>query len=95
MRKEVLKMYQINGNRPTSDDQFYNTTSNGGYSQFIQGKSGLSGLNVLCNCVGEVCGYFNKSYSEVTGYKSMKYPYLNCNAGYFIERVKKYYPDIK
>ena len=88
-------MYQINGNRPASGDPFYNTTGNGGYSQCIQGKPVVSGLNVLCNCVGAACGFFNKIYSEVTGYKGMKYPYLNCNAEYFIERAKKYYPDIK
>ena len=88
-------MYQINGNRPASGDKFYNTTSNGGYSHCIQGKPVVSGLNVLCNCVGGACGFFNKIYSEVTGYKGMKYPYLNCNAENFISRAKAYYPDIK
>lgn len=88
-------MYQINANRPSSGDQFFNTTTNDRYTQFIQGKPDASRINVLCNCVDEVCGYFNKICSEVTGYKGMKYPYLNCNAEYFIERVEKYYPDNK
>lgn len=88
-------MYHIDGNRPADGDKFYNTVGNGGYSQCIQGKPVIDGLNVLCNCVGAACGFFNKIYSDVTGYTGMKYPYLNCNAENFISRAKAYYPDIK
>ncbi len=84
-------MYQINVSRPASGDPFFNTTSNGGYSQCIQGSPVVSGLNVLCNCVGASCGLFNKIYSEITGYKGMKYPYFNCNAENFITRNNQYY----
>ena len=73
---------------PNKGNKFYNTTSNGGYSQCIQGKPVVSGLNVLCNCVGWACGRFNEIYSTETGYKGMKYPQLNCNAENFIERAK-------
>lgn len=88
-------MYLINGKRPENGDKFYNTVKNGGYSQCIQGKPVVKELNVLCNCVGAACGFFNKIYSEVTGFTGMKYPYLNCNAENFITRAKKYYPEIK
>jgi hypothetical protein len=71
----VLKIYQINGNRLTSNDHFYSTTGKGGYSQFIQGKPVVNRLNILCNCISEVCVYFNKICSEVTDYKGMKFPF--------------------
>lgn len=88
-------MYLVNGNKPASGDPFYNTISNGGYSQCIQGEPTIEGLDVLCNCVGGACGFFNKIYSEVTGYEGMKYPKLYCNAEYFIEQAKRLYPDIE
>lgn len=88
-------MYPINGDRPKNGDKFYNTVENGGYSKCIQGKPTIKDLDVLCNCVGAACGFFNKVYSDVTGYATMRYPYLNCNAEDFIKRAKKYYPDIK
>lgn len=73
---------------PNKGNPFYNTTGNGGYSWCIQGKPTVSGLTVLCNCVGWSCGRFNEVYSETTGYKGMKYPQLNCNAENFYERAK-------
>lgn len=74
---------------PAKNNKFYNTTSNGGYSQCIKGVPTVSGLNVLCNCVGWSCGRFNEIYSQETGYQGMKYPKLNCNAEDFITRAKK------
>lgn len=88
-------MYKINGAKPVNGDKFYNTTDVGGYSQCIKGKPTQKGLNVLDNCVGAACGFFNKIYSEVTGYKGMKYPKLYCNAEYFIAQCKKCYPEIE
>lgn len=73
---------------PKKGNKFYNTTSKGGYSHCIQGKPTQSGLNVLCNCVGWACGRFNEVYSELSGYKGMKYWQLNCNAEDFIRRGK-------
>ena len=82
-------MFAIQTKLPNKGNKFYNTTSNGGYSHCIQGKPVVSGLNVLCNCVGYACGRFNEVYSLETGYKGMKYWQLNCNAELFIERGKK------
>ena len=65
-----------------SNNKFYITTSEGGYSQCIQGKPTDANANVLANCVGYACGRFN----EIIG--TMKYPSLNCNAENFIERAK-------
>lgn len=73
---------------PSKGNKFYNTKSNGGYSQCIKGSPVISGLNVLCNCVGWACGRFNEIYSQLSGYKGMKYWQLNCNAENFIERGK-------
>lgn len=73
---------------PKKGNKFYNTTINNGYSKCIQGKPVVSGLNVLCNCVGWACGRFNEIYSQETGYKGMKYWQLNCNAEDFIKRGK-------
>ena len=73
---------------PKTGNKFYNTSNKGGYSQCIQGKPVVKGLNVLCNCVGWACGRFNEIYSQLTGYKGMKYWQLNCNAENFIERGK-------
>jgi len=67
-----------------SHNPFYNTKSNGGYSECIVGFPTDSTANVLANCVGYACGRFN----EIIG--NMVYPYLNCNAENFIERAKNY-----
>lgn len=79
----------IRSGKPEKNNPFYNTVSNGGYSRCIQGKPTIDGLNVLCNCVGFACGFFNEIIGE------MKYPYLNCNAENFIERAKKMYPELQ
>lgn len=68
-----------------SNNKFYITSDNGGYSKCIKGKPTDKNANVLSNCVGYACGRFN----EIIG--KMKYPYLNCNAENFIERAKSYY----
>ncbi|MBO7615077.1 MAG: CHAP domain-containing protein [Bacilli bacterium] len=81
-------MFKPQTSLPEKGNPFYNTTGNGGYSWCIQGKPVVDGLNVLCNCVGYCCARFNEVYSELTGYKGMKYPQLNCNAENFIERAK-------
>jgi len=73
---------------PKKGNKYYNTTSNKGYSHCIVGKPVVSGLNVLCNCVGWACGRFNEIYSQLSGYEGMKYWQLNCNAENFIERGK-------
>lgn len=78
----------ISDKKPQKGNPFYNTKSNGGYSQCIVGKPMVSELNVLCNCVGFACGFFNEIIGE------MKYPLFNCNAEKFIERAKKYYPEL-
>lgn len=81
-------MYKIQKTLPNKGNKFYNTTSNGGYSECIQGYPTVDGLNVLDNCVGWACGRFNEIYSIETGYKGMKYPKLHCNAENFIDRAK-------
>ena len=81
-------MFQIRNSIPGKGNKFYNTRSNGGWSLCVVGKPAISGLNVLCNCVGWACGRFNEIYSEETGYKGMKYNTLNCNAENFIKRGK-------
>jgi hypothetical protein len=80
--------FTIRTKLPNKGNKFYNTTSAGGYSHCIKGKPTQSGLNVLDNCVGWACGRFNEVYSELTGYKGMKYYQLNCNAEKFIKRGK-------
>lgn len=72
---------QIRNKKPEAGNKFYITTTKGGYSTCIQGKPTDKDCNVLANCVGYACGRFN----EIIG--SMKYPGLNCNAEYFIERA--------
>lgn len=81
-------MYKIQKTLPNKGDKYYNTTSNGGYSECIQGYPTVDGLNVLDNCVGWACGRFNEIYSIETGFEGMKYPKLHCNAEYFIDRAK-------
>ena len=81
-------MFPIQTKLPSKGNKFYNTTGAGGYSHCIVGKPTQSGLNVLCNCVGWACGRFNEVYSQLSGYKGMKYWQLNCNAEDFITRGK-------
>lgn len=66
--------------KPSAGNKFYNTISNGGYSQCVVGKP-TDVCNVLANCVGYACGRFNEIIGE------MKYAKLNCNAENFIERA--------
>lgn len=55
--------------KPESGNPYYNTKSNGGYSDAIQGKPTDAGCNVLANCVGYAYGRFN----EIVGAGSCKY----------------------
>lgn len=68
--------------RPTSGDKYYIRQATGGYSTCIQGKPTDSQCNVLANCVGFSCGFYNEEHEF--GYE--KY-HLNCNAENFIERA--------
>lgn len=54
---------------PESGNPYYNTKSNGGYSEAIKGKPTKDGLNVLANCVGYAYGRFN----EIVGAGKMMY----------------------
>lgn len=81
-------MYKIQKTLPNKGNKYYNTQSNSGYSECIQGYPTVEGLNVLCNCVGWACGRFNEIYSIETGYEGMKYPTLHCNAEYFVDRAR-------
>lgn len=55
--------------RPEAGNPYYNTRTNGGYSDAIQGKPRDAGCDVLSNCVGYAYGRFN----EIGGYGKMKY----------------------
>ncbi len=55
--------------RPEAGNPYYNTRTNGGYSDAIQGKPRDAGCDVLSNCVGYAYGRFN----EIGGYGRMKY----------------------
>lgn len=68
-----------------SDNKYYITTSNGGYSRCIKGKPTDAHANVLSNCVG----YANSRFAEIIGKKKIEYQ-LTCNAENFIERAEKY-----
>ena len=72
------------------NNKFFITTKKGGYSLCVVGSPTDPTANVLANCVGFSCGRFNMIYSELTGYKGMKYTAFNCNAENFIEVAKKY-----
>ena len=76
---------QVRTSKPEKDNKYYITTTKGGWSTCISGNPTDKNCNVLSNCVGYACGRFN----EIVG--SMKYPALNCNAEYFIERAKTKY----
>lgn len=83
-----MGQFKVRTSLPSSGNKFYNNSSAGGWSWCITGSPTKSGLNVLSNCVGWACSRFNEIYSEITGYKGMKYRTLNCNAENFIERAK-------
>ena len=68
--------------RPTAGNKYYIRQANGGYSTCIQGKPTDSQCNVLSNCVGFSCGFYNEEHEF--GYE--KY-HLNCNAENMIERA--------
>lgn len=55
--------------KPEAGNPYYNTRSNGGYSNAIQGKPTDPGCDVLSNCVGYAYGRFN----EIGGYGSCKH----------------------
>lgn len=55
--------------RPEAGNPYYNTRSNGGYSDAIVGSPADSGCNVLANCVGYAYGRFN----EIAGAGRCKY----------------------
>lgn len=65
---------------PEKGNPYYNTKSNGGYSEAIVGKPTQDGLNVLSNCVGYAYGRFN----EIVGAGYMKY-LAPVNAEQFID----------
>lgn len=54
---------------PEKGNPYYNTKSNGGYSEAIKGKPCEPGLDVLRNCVGYAYGRFN----EIVGAGMMLY----------------------
>ena len=70
---------------PDAGNPYYNTKSNGGYSNAIQGKPTEKGLNVLRNCVG----YANSRFAEIQGLPTIKYQ-LVCNAEKFVDKAKTY-----
>ena len=55
--------------KPEKGNPYYNTKSNGGYSDAIVGKPTDPDCNVLANCVGYAYGRFN----EIGQYGKMKY----------------------
>lgn len=55
--------------KPEAGNPYYNTKSNGGYSDAIKGSPTDAGCNVLSNCVGYAYGRFN----EIGGYGYCKY----------------------
>lgn len=75
---------------PERGNPYYNTRSNGGYSNAIVGKPTEQGLNVLRNCVGYAYGRFN----EIGNYGYMKY-LKPVNAEQFIIAVEKYHQDLE
>lgn len=84
-------MFVIRKTKPEAGNKFYIKRGYGGWSGCIIGKPTDKDCNVLSNCVGFACARFSEIYSEITGYKGMKFPDLSCNAENFIERAKKFY----
>lgn len=70
---------------PERGNPYYNTKSNGGYSNAVLGKPTETGLNVLRNCVG----YANGRFAEIQGLNTIKYQ-LVCNAEKFVDKAKTY-----
>jgi len=75
----------IRKSKPEKGNKFYNTISNGGLSKCIKGKPTVKDLDVLCNCVGAMNGWF----AEGTGLDYIKYQFT-MNAGKFVEYAKKW-----
>ncbi len=75
-------MSYVRTTKPTKNDKYYVRKSSGGYSSCIQGKPTDKECDVLANCVGFACGFFN----EYVGLGYEKY-HLNCNAENFVERA--------
>lgn len=84
-----MNRFIVRTSLPASGNKFYNNGNAGGWSWCIIGNPTKAGLNVLSNCVGWACARFNEIYSEITGYKGMKYQTLCCNAENFIEKAKQ------
>lgn len=80
--------------RPTKGNKNYIRRQNGGWNWCVLGSPTDSQCNVLPNCVGYACGRFNEIYNEIHKTTGHKFPYLNCNAENFPERVKKNYKNL-
>lgn len=78
-------MYKARLTIPEKGNPYYNTRSNGGYSNAIKGSPTENGLDVLRNCVG----YANGRFAEVQNLGRIKYQ-LVCNAEKFIDKAKAY-----
>ena len=80
-------------------DKYFISYKDGGFSRCIRpqdyadGKSWFPG-SVLANCVGFACGAFNKNIAYLTSAEGMKYPNFNGDAEGFIDRARKYYPEL-
>ena len=82
-------MYNPRFTIPEQGNPYYNTRSNGGYSNAIKGSPVEPGLDVLRNCVGYAYGRFN----EIGGYGYMKY-LKPVNAEQFIIAIEKYHQNL-
>lgn len=79
--------------RPEYGNPYYNNSSSGispAYSTCITGYPTVSGLNVLCNCVGLANGAFNETYVMNTGSTPRQYYAFHTNADRFIEVAQQY-----
>lgn len=78
--------------RPENGNPYYNNASSGitpYYSSCVTGSPVVSGLNVLCNCVGLANGAFNETYVMNTPSATPgEYFSFNGNANTFINRAK-------
>lgn len=82
-------MTWIRNSRPENGNKFYNTRGVGGYSSCIVGNPTVTGLNVLCNCVGCANGAFNETYVKNTSNAQYKEHYpLNREAKYLIDKAR-------
>lgn len=88
-------MFKIRESKPGKANLEYTTKSAGGWSACIKGKPTDANANVLSNCVGFASGRLNEIYNDVFKTTGCKYEKLNCNAEDFVERAKKYYPELK